>query len=238
MPQITPQEMTRRRGRGPSASKHRKILDAAFDSFLANGYAATSMEHIAELAGVSKQTVYAHFSDKQRLFDELIRADIADSAGARHPLVETMADSEHPERDLRTYARAHLADVMQVPLLRLRRLLLGEAERFPALAMAWYDNGPAVSSALFAGWFEVWHRRDVIHAPDATLAAEHFNWLVLSIPLNRAMAMPLDEPPFTQAELDHYADAGVDVFLAAYQPTPSGRASLKVRELADIPPTR
>ena len=134
----------------------------------------------------------------------------------RSPLVETMAESRHPERDLRTYAHAHVADVMQVPLLRLRRLLLGEAERFPALAMAWYDNGPALSCGLFAQWFTAWHRRGVIRAPDAALAAEHFNWLVLSISLNRAMALPLDESPFTQAELDHYADAGVDVFLAAY----------------------
>ena len=192
------------------------MLDAAFESFLANGYAGTTMEHVADVAGVSKQTVYAHFGDKERLFDELIRTDIAGSAGSRHPLVPTMADSEHPERDLRIYARAHLADVMQPSLLRMRRLLLGEAERFPALATAWYDNGPAVSCALFAGWFEAWHRRGVLRAPDPALAAEHFNWLVLSIPLNRAMALPLDQSPFTADELDVYADAGVDVFLAAY----------------------
>ena len=64
-----------------------------------------TMDDVALAAGVSKQTVYAHFSDKARLFDELIRTEIAESAGAAHPLVETMADSTDPAGDLRTYAR-------------------------------------------------------------------------------------------------------------------------------------
>jgi hypothetical protein len=52
--------------------------------------------------------------------------------------------------------------------------------------------------------------------PDPLLAAQHFNWLVLSIPLNKAMAYPVDEPLFTEAELNHYADEAVRVFLTAY----------------------
>ena len=39
---------------------------------------------------------------------------------------------------------------------------------------------------------------------------------MLSIPLNKAMAYATDEPLFTPAELDHYADEAVRVFLAAY----------------------
>jgi hypothetical protein len=53
-------------------------------------------------------------------------------------------------------------------------------------------------------------------------AAEHFNWLVLSIPLNRAMALPLDTPPFTSDELDRYADLGTRAFIDAYAVTRPG----------------
>jgi len=40
---------------------------------------------------------------------------------------------------------------------------------------------------------------------------------VLSIPLNKAMSLPLVEPPFTTAQLNRYADAGTRVFLTAYR---------------------
>jgi TetR/AcrR family transcriptional regulator, mexJK operon transcriptional repressor len=210
--------VTGRRSRGRSVPKRLAILEAARESFLRGGYAGASMDDVARLAGVSKQTVYAHFSDKERLFHALIQSDIASSEGSRHPLVEAMAATDDLPRDLRVFARAHLADVMQPHLLRLRRMLMAEAERFPELARAWYDAGPGTSCAVFAGWFAALDRRGLLRAPDPVLAAEHFNWLVLSVPLNRAMSLPLDRPPFTTAELDHYADEGARVFLAAYGP--------------------
>jgi AcrR family transcriptional regulator len=46
--------------------------------FLANGYARTSMERVAKVAGVSKQTLYSHFSDEvmpmeaERMIESLI----------------------------------------------------------------------------------------------------------------------------------------------------------------------
>ena len=48
-----------------SDRRHREIREAAIGIFLANGYEGTTMEDIAVRAGVSKQTVYKHFTDKQ-----------------------------------------------------------------------------------------------------------------------------------------------------------------------------
>ena len=47
-----------------SARKRSAILEAATTLFLRNGYRGTSMDEIAALAAVSKQTVYKHFADK------------------------------------------------------------------------------------------------------------------------------------------------------------------------------
>lgn len=214
----SPVGRARRPGRGRSPGKRRAILDAARTLFLQRGYARTSMDDVATAADVSKQTVYAHFVDKTRLFTDLIMGDIAGSESSDHPLIETMPDSDHVERDLRDFARAHLADVMQPELLRMRRMLIGEAESFPELAKTWYEAGPMRSCAVFAKWFEALDGRGRLHVPDAMLAAQHFNWLVLSIPLNAAMSLPIEGPLFTRRELNHYADAGVRVFLAAYGP--------------------
>jgi AcrR family transcriptional regulator len=202
-------------GGGRSARKGRAIMEAARTLFLRDGYAGTSMDDIAALARVSKQTVYKHFVDKQRLFTDLIAGDIAQAEARTQSLVEALPDSEDLERDLRAFARQHIADVMQPHLVQLRRILIGEAERFPDLARTWYASGPARAHATFARWFQALARRGLLRVDDPLLAAEHFNWLILSIPLNKAMFCGLDEPP-SRRELERYADEGVRVFLAAY----------------------
>jgi TetR/AcrR family transcriptional regulator, mexJK operon transcriptional repressor len=201
---------------GRSARKRAAILDAAHTLFLQKGYAGTSMDDVAARAAVSKQTVYKNFADKQRLFTEVITSDVGRLEDTTQARMAAMPDSTDLAADLRAFARWHLADVMQPGRLRLRRMLIGEAERFPELARAWYTSGPERSSAEFAAWFAAWDRRGLLRVPDPMLAGQHFNWLVLSIPLNKAMAYATDEPLFTAAELDHYADEAVRVFLAAY----------------------
>jgi TetR/AcrR family transcriptional regulator, mexJK operon transcriptional repressor len=75
------------------------------------------------------------------------------------------------------------------------------------------------SCAIFARWFTALDERGLLRVPDPMLAAQQFNWLILSIPLNAAMSLPLDGPLFTRRELNRYADEGVRVFLAAYGST-------------------
>jgi TetR/AcrR family transcriptional repressor of mexJK operon len=63
--------------------------------------------------------------------------------------------------------------------------------------------------------FERLAPRGALQLEDPQLAAAHFNWLVMSIPLNRAMFLGGDES-HASAELNRYGDAGVRAFLAAY----------------------
>ncbi|TQM39162.1 TetR/AcrR family transcriptional regulator [Pseudonocardia cypriaca] len=198
---------------GRSARKRQAILDAARALFLANGYGGTSMDDVAARAAVSKQTVYKHFADKERLFTAIITGDIQETEGLTQSLVDALPQTQDLERDLREFARRHVADVMQPRLVRMRRILIGEADRFPELAAAWYARGPERAHATFAAWFTRLAERGLLHVPDPLLAAEHFNWLILSIPLNRAMFYDVEEPP---DRLEYYADEAVRVFLAAY----------------------
>src|ERR1039457_5591327 len=52
--------------------KRSAIMAAATALFLRNGYQGTSMDEIAALAAVSKQTVYKNFADKERLFTDIV----------------------------------------------------------------------------------------------------------------------------------------------------------------------
>jgi AcrR family transcriptional regulator len=198
-----------------SARKRRAILDAAATVFLRNGYLGASMDEIAALASVSKQTVYKHFADKPSLFSEIVLRAVDEAGDPTHDEVLSLQDSGDLEADLRDLARRLVARVIQPPLLQLRRLVIGEVGRFPELGRAFYERGPGRTMAALAGAFERLAARGMLSVDDPALAAAHFNWLVMSIPLNEAMLLGDDDPP-SAADLGRYADAGVRVFLAAY----------------------
>lgn len=52
--------------------KRASIVEAAVEEFRKRGYYASSMNRIAELAEVSKRTLYRHFDSKEELFDAII----------------------------------------------------------------------------------------------------------------------------------------------------------------------
>lgn len=56
----------------PGALRRRQLLDVALEAFAAGGYHDTSMEEIADAAGVTKPVLYQHFRSKQELYLELI----------------------------------------------------------------------------------------------------------------------------------------------------------------------
>jgi AcrR family transcriptional regulator len=165
---------------------------------------------------VSKQTVYQHFGDKQRLFRELIQATVQAASDPVYDEVRRLADRGRLENDLRDLARRLLTLVLQPTMLQLRRLVIAEARRFPELGRVFYDQGPRRTIAALADAFTALARQGQLNAPDPKLAATQFNWLVMSAPLNEAMLLGKDEPPTTR-EINKLADNAVRTFLAAYR---------------------
>ena len=202
-------------GEGRTAKKRRAILQAAQRLFLQKGYVGTSMDEIAGIAGVSKQTVYKQFADKERLFTEIIVRSIEDAEGQSAEMIQALPDSDDLARDLRTFARSMVTVVLQPHLVRMRRIIIGEADRFPDLARTWYERGPGRGHSNLAARFAELGERGRLAVDDPLLAAQTFQWLVLSIPLNRLM-FDADERLFSTDDLERYADEGVRVFLAAY----------------------
>src|SRR5262249_25649634 len=104
-------------------------------------YLGMNMDEIATAAAVSKQTVYKHFADKERLFAEIIYATIG---RVIDELVRgaTLAvhESDDVERDLVALARQLTASIWHPDVLRLRRLVIGEAARFPQLGEAYFTQ--------------------------------------------------------------------------------------------------
>ena len=103
--------------RSRSERKRRAILSAAETLFLEHGYLGTTMDEIAALAGVSKQTVYKHFADKERLFIEIVTTTVNEVSDPVADEVLQLQHSERVEEDLRRLAATLLTRVMQPRLL-------------------------------------------------------------------------------------------------------------------------
>jgi TetR/AcrR family transcriptional repressor of mexJK operon len=190
-------------------------MEAATTVFLAKDYLGTSMDEIAARAAVSKQTVYKHFADKERLFTEIILATIDQVGEPFHAEVIALGDTDDLEGELGVVGRRLIAAVMAPDVLRLRRLVIAEADRFPQLGRTYYERGPGRTAATLAPHFQRLAERDLLRLDDPLAAAHQFNWLITSVPLNQVMLCG-SAVRFTAADLDGFADAGVRVFLEAY----------------------
>ena len=56
----------------PADQRRQQLLDVARDVFAERGFHATSMDEIAEAAGVTKPVLYQHFPSKRSLYVELL----------------------------------------------------------------------------------------------------------------------------------------------------------------------
>ncbi|GAA2210504.1 TetR/AcrR family transcriptional regulator [Nonomuraea monospora] len=200
---------------GRTARKRRQILEAALPVFLRNGYVGTSMDEVASLASVSKQTVYKHFTDKEQLFTSIILDTTGQVEGLAKMITAALEDSDDLEKDLGELARQFLARIMSPDVLRLRRLVIAEADRFPDLGRTWYAQGFERSLKTMTTAFEKLTERGLLRADDPALAAEHFVGLLLWIPVNKVMFSGIGEH-YTRADLERLAEAAVAVFLRAY----------------------
>jgi TetR/AcrR family transcriptional repressor of mexJK operon len=202
-----------------SDRKHQDILQAASAIFVAKGYEGTNMEEIAAKAGVSKQTVYKHFADKERLFAEIVLATTDQVEDVVTLVLKAFAESHDVTDTLQQLGRRFLSAVMQPELLKVRRLVIANADRMPQLGRSWYENGfERVLEALAASFARLTDQ-GLMRVNEPYVAASHFFGILLWIPVNEAMFTGNDRPK-SAPELDRIADAAVQAFLMAYAAKP------------------
>lgn len=201
--------------RPSSVAKREAILHAAEEAFLGAGYDAVTMDEIAARSGVAKQTMYAHFGSKESLFVGLVTS-MTRSAGdpiyADQPRIERAEDLASC---LEQILDRQLELVLKPRLLRLRRIVIGELARFPALARALAEHGPQRSIEALTSLLGGLSERGLLLVPDPRTAASQLNWLVMGEPINDAMLLGDAAAPAPDTRKEHVRQA-VATFLAAY----------------------
>ena len=202
---------------GRSAWKRQTILSAGRELFLSNGYQGTSVDQIAASAEVSKQTVYKHFGDKHELLLAIVDNALESSVTPFLERIARMADTNDLETDLTALAGDYLGAVLQEPVVQLRRLVVGEANRVPELAQLYYEQAPARTMAAFSECFGRLHDRGLLEVPEPSLAAEHFAFLIVGRCIDQALFCGGPQV-LAGVDVERHVRAGVQVFLGGYRP--------------------
>ncbi|MFN2099746.1 TetR/AcrR family transcriptional regulator [Altererythrobacter sp. MF3-039] len=198
-----------RRGRPVDADKRDSILEAATDSFFENGFAATSIEQVAALAGVSKVTVYNHFGDKRGLFTESVDAQCAKMRGHF-----TLAEMPHGTLRERLLAIGEAVDAFlsRPEMVQFERRIAAETEHDPQIGEAFLNAGPYRMKTAFAAFLQALDAAGEVKVGDTTLAAEQFVSMCKGMgDLERRFGRPND-PKRNRERIE----GAVDVFLHFY----------------------
>src|SRR5262245_62007069 len=193
--------------------KVRQIVDAAVRLFMADGYGATSMDSIARDAGVSKATLYAHFTDKAALFAAII--SIACERKAQI-LWDESADRSDVRSMLDSVARAAIRFGTEAEAAAIYRVVVAETGRFPELGRIFYETGPRRVLSRLADYLREATEKGLLNVPKPRLAAEQFVGMVRGAHYLRRLLRIEEEPEAPDPEL--IIKSAVDLFLHAYQP--------------------
>jgi len=206
------------RGRRPSDAKRAAILHAATTRFLREGLAGTSMDAVAAEAGVSKQTVYGHFGDKDGLFRAVIesarRAGPPAPGGDGAPLI----DPADLHGSLVRTGRALLHVVFDPRIAALRRLLIFEVGRRPEVREWWVDGAPSALTDSLTQQIADIAATGRLDVPDPGVAVRQLIGLWV-YPTNFRTAYGLHR--LSDADADDILSAGADLFLRAHAPRPT-----------------
>ncbi|UZE51446.1 TetR/AcrR family transcriptional regulator [Rhodopseudomonas sp. P2A-2r] len=118
-----------------AAERRAAIIAAGLDEFVARGFAATRLDDVARRAGVAKGTIYLYFTDKEALFQELVRSALV-------PLIARMAAPPVAGVSARamveSFAETFVRDIAETKRGDILRLIIGEGARFPSLSEFYY----------------------------------------------------------------------------------------------------
>lgn len=144
----TPQPRWQRRKEARPA----EIVEAALQLFMEKGYAATRLDDVAKLAGVTKGTVYLYFDNKEELFKAVVRETVLPSLEFAENLVDGHRGSwaELLWQLLEGWAER----MVESPATGISKLMIAEAANFPELARFYVDEVVVRSRRLFAGVIE------------------------------------------------------------------------------------
>lgn len=210
----------RGRPEGGSDRKRTAITAAALRLFLRDGFARTSVDAIADEAGVSKRTIYNHFSDKESLFLSVIGGTYESMIGIVVEIMQRyltdVPDDEVEQNVIGFAGEVALLAARSSDRAAMIRLMMTEASHFPELMAA--QMRPRGITAAIAERLVKLGARGLLDIREPEEAANHLFALTMGQMNNRSLFGAL---PISDEEIARMAASGARAFLRAYRPAGS-----------------
>lgn len=123
------------------------VVAAATRVFLTHGYSAATTDMIQQVSGVSKATIYSFFATKEQIFAAVMEKQCALFAERLSAIFEPQTTLQ---QQLTAFGERYLDILLSGDYLDFFRVICGEAQRFPHLAEAFFQQGPGLVSTLLA----------------------------------------------------------------------------------------
>ena len=198
--------------------KREAVVRAARRIFGRDGYTRASVDAIAAEAGVSKRTIYNHFTDKQSLFEAVASAGADDVTAEMARVVDRhLHKIVDIERDLIDLSRDRVAVMSAFPdYFALARTIEAEALHLPdSVLQAWIAAGPQTGHLRLAPYLRRLGDDGILQVDDAELAARHLTLLTVA---DIARQTAYGARPLPDDEVTAILTAGVRAFLRIYPP--------------------
>ncbi len=121
-------------------ARQQELVTAALDLFVARGYAATRLEDVASAAGVSKDTVYLYFANKEELFKAVVQENLLPALAEGEAFIDSFDGTT--EALLREILMGWWELIGESPASGLTKLMMAESDNFPDLAQ--YYNAEVI----------------------------------------------------------------------------------------------
>ncbi len=145
------------------ARKRTLIVDAALQAFLEHGYAESSVNKIAEVAGVSIKTLYRHFETKDELFSAVMQVACSRHAEPEGDNPIAMAQeidpawyAVPPHIALVRVGEDYLHHILSKEQLAIYRVITRDAHRFPELRRRYQLEVVGHRAQVLANYIERW----------------------------------------------------------------------------------
>lgn len=191
------------------SSKSDIVLTAAERVFLRLGFAATSMDEVAEEAGVSKRTVYSNFGSKEQLFAAVIRARC--TSVKPHEKIFSQALELPPMEGLKMLAISFLKEIFASEQLELYQTCVAAARSRPEVAAILLDGPIAETQQRFSDFLTSHVEAGRMDLEDPNIAAAH---LVALLKTNLHMKLMLGQPVrLGPKRIAQSADSSIRLFM-------------------------